>query len=245
MAVAGLIAGGIEGVAGVVEGLFKNAKANRLLANNQFPEYTIPSAIMQNQRLAAILGQSGLPGYSSDLNNIYRSQANANQQSQNYRGGLLNAGSVQANTNNALDTLGVDTANAVRQNQQIQMGANTQYGQYQDQAWSWNQQYPYLRNYQYAMGLKGAANQNINSGVDALGAAGTNYANMMFGGVRTGQGQQQGSALPFNIQNNNVAPTYYPGQYTNQQVGGQLGGNPTYQPGQNPYQSPMGPYNNW
>lgn len=205
---AGLVAGGIK----AVTGLFQKHKANKLLSQNPRPTYDIPQEIYQNKGIAEQLSASGLPStqYAQAQQNIQRQQAGAIQSAQTRRGGLGLIGNIQQRTNDA--TLGLDVANSKMrvQNMQGLMKANSVLGTYKDKAFDINKMQPYQQNYDYAMGLKGAGNQNIAGGIDtALGAfAGSGGMGLFRGGRKRYNGGGGGQ------------PTYYGGYNADSQYGG-------------------------
>lgn len=178
-AASGLISG--------ITGIFQKKKANKLLNNLHRPEYTIPNEVMQNQKQAELNARQGLPSeqYQQAMQNIQRQQNRTLQAATDRRGGLLAASAAQQNANDSL--LGLDVANAKARlgNQQALYGINNQVAGYRDKAFQINKMQPYQQNYNYAMGLLGAGNQNVTGGIDKLTGS-------LFGGFGKG-GQSQGN----------------------------------------------------
>ncbi len=159
-AASGLISG--------ITGLIQKHKANKLLSQLNRPQYIIPNEVMQNQKQAELNARQGLPSeqYKQGQQNIARQQNTALQRASDRRGGLLAvAGAQQVGTDANLN-LDVANANARLKNQNTLYGINNQVAGYKDKAFQINQMQPYEQNRQYAMGLLGAGNQNLNSGLD-------------------------------------------------------------------------------
>lgn len=177
-----LAAAGLAG--GLIKGLFggsQRREGRRILADNPYPTYNIPTEVMENKRLAQ-QAQGGMPAaqYAQASQNIQRQQLNALRGASSRRGALGLIGGIQRSSNDA--ALGLDVANAkmARENQQTLMNVNNQVAGYRDKAFDWNQKNKYLQNRAYGMGLIGAGNQNIAGGIDtALGGFVNQYA---FGG---------------------------------------------------------------
>lgn len=204
---AGLVGGAIKGIAG----LFQKHKGNKILANNPRPNYDIPQEVFQNKGIAEQLSANGLPStqYAQAQQNIQRQQAGAIQAAQTRRGGLGLIGNIQQRTNDA--TLGLDATNAKMRvaNMQGLMNANSKLAGYRDKAFDINKMQPYIQNYNYAMGLKGAGNANIMSGIDTGLSA---FAGGGFGGGLFGGGRRKYNG------GNGGQPTYY-GDYNGSNTG--------------------------
>ncbi len=187
MPAGGLLTGGIAAGAGAlisgITGLFQKKKAKKLLADNPYPTEVVPEGIQQNQQMAQNMANEGLPSqqYQQGLKNIERSQNAALAAATDRRSGVANIGAIQEQSNNATGNLDVANSQARLQNQQRLMGANTASANWQDKTWQWNSARKYMQNYQYAMGLIGAGNQNILGGLDRLVGAGTSLIGGMGG----------------------------------------------------------------
>ena len=174
-----------SGLISVITGIFQKKKANKLLDNLHRPDYVIPNEIMQNQKQAELNARQGLPSeqYQQAMQNIQRQQNRTLQGARDRRGGLLAVSAAQQNANDSL--LGLDVANAKARlgNQQALYGINNQVAGYKDKAFQINKMQPYQQNYNYAMGLLGAGNQNLTGGIDK-------FTGGLFGGF--GKGGAQG-----------------------------------------------------
>lgn len=163
----GAVAGGL--ISGIT-GLFQKHKANKLLANLHRPQYVIPNEVLQNQKQAQLNANQGLPSeqYNQGIQNIARQQNSALQRATDRRGGLLAVAGTQQAGNDASLNLDVANANARLKNQNTLYGVNNQVAGYRDKAFQINQMQPYQQDRSYAMGLLGAGNQNLVSGIDKV-----------------------------------------------------------------------------
>ncbi len=157
---------GIQSLIGVITGLSQKRKASRLMGDLKEP--TIPNEYLQNQGLAQLRANTGLPTaqYKQAEQNIYRQQNAALSARKDRRGGLMGIGALNQQTNDALLGLDVANANARVRNEGTLMNANSQVGNWRSQ----NAREKYNRDYGYAMQLMGAGNQNFTSGLDYAGA---------------------------------------------------------------------------
>lgn len=179
MAGAGLVTGGIS----AVNGIFQKRKANQLIQNNPRAVQDIPNAIKDNQQLAQLYANRGMPSqqYQQQQQSINRSGATAINSAQDRRSGNALIGAIDQNANDANLKLNSADANMQRQNQQNLMKQNNTMGQWQNNVWDWNQRQKYLETAASARALMGAGNANINAGLDRA-----------IGGVTAGLGMKNG-----------------------------------------------------
>ncbi len=170
LAVAGLASGLISGISGAIQ----KGKANRLLKNLQYPNETIPTEVLQNQELARLRANTGLPGqqYSQAKQNIARSQTSALSKLTDRRSGLMGIAATQQAADDALLNLDVADATARIGNERALMDANNNVAGWRDKVWTHNVKDKYNRDYDYGMSLKGAGNQNFVSGIDKIASGG-------------------------------------------------------------------------
>lgn len=168
---ASLIGGGVNLVGGLVKGLFgggQKRKGKKLLDSLQYPTESIPQEEIENQNLARQQAATGLPSeqYANAMKNIQRQQLTALRGAHDRRGGLGLIGGIQQGTNDA--TLNLDTADARQKiaNQNNLMNVNNRLAGWKDKIWQNNVKEKYNRDYSYGMGLLGAGNQNVASGID-------------------------------------------------------------------------------
>lgn len=188
------VANAAGGLIGIGTGLFQKKKANRMLGQiGDQPIQSIPEEILRNQKQAELNAQQGLPSqqYNNAMKNIQRSQANAIAGSLDRRSALMALPKIQRQTNDAYGNLDAQDAMTQRQNQNALYSLSNVTGQYKNQAFQNNQLNPWMRKYNYSMGLLGAGNQNFMSGLDKLvGGAG-----MILGGSGMGNnGGKKGSS---------------------------------------------------
>jgi hypothetical protein len=184
---ASIIGGSAQLLSGVVSGLVgsgQKRKGQNLLNSLQYPTESIPAAVFENQDRARELANKGLPSeqYNQAMQNIQRQQMAALNRTQDLRGGLSTIAGVQQNTNDA--TLNLDAKDAAARMKNIMnlQGVNNQVGGWQDKIWDNNVKQKYIQNYNYAMGLIGAGNQNQIGGIDRGLAGITTGANMFLRG---------------------------------------------------------------
>lgn len=158
---------------GLYSGLHQKSEARKMMQSNPYPTQPVPQGIQQNATQANRMALQGLPSaqYQEAMKNIQRQQASAIIGAQNRRAGMDAISSTNQTTNDAYQQLSAQDAAARRQNIQTAYGQNQTLGQYQNQAFDWNQKNKYLQTYQYAQSLMGAGNQNVTRGIDA-GASG-------------------------------------------------------------------------
>lgn len=164
LAAASLVSGGISALSGAAQ----KKKANRMIAGNQYPEQQIPQAIIENQNLAKLYSNTGLPSeqYQKAKMDIERNRNAAIRSATDRRSGLGLIGSIQKGANDATLNLNVADANAMRQNQQRLMQQNNITGQWQNNIWDWNKRQKYIQTAASARALLGAGNANLNAGLD-------------------------------------------------------------------------------
>lgn len=181
-----IIGGGVGLVGGLIKTLSGNKQkkqGRKLLKNTQMPEYQIPDEITK-------AAAEGLPQqqYDNAMKNIQRQQLMAIKSSHDRRGGVGAIGGIQQGTADATLNLDAADAAAVQRNKMTLAG-------YKDKAWDWNKKQKYERDYDYAMNLIGAGNQNFTTGLDQMaGGIGTAAAGFFGdgGGFVGGGGRTRG-----------------------------------------------------
>lgn len=158
------------GLVGGIAGLFQRRKAKKLLKGLQQPQYTIPNEVLKNQKMAEISANEGMASqqYTNAMKGFQRNQASALASAGSRRSALMALPQIQRQTNDAMGNLDSQDAVMRQQNQRALYGINSQVAQFRDKEFDINRMQPYKRDYNYAMGLLGAGNQNIISGADKL-----------------------------------------------------------------------------
>jgi hypothetical protein len=185
MEAAGAIAQGIGSLINLGVGASQRHKGKKLLSQlGQSPTQYIPDAISQNQKMAELGANTGLPSeqYNQAMKNLQRNQMIALRGGSDRGAALGLVGRGQQQMDDSTLKLDAANANARMQNQRTLYGINNQVGQWQNNVWQNNVNAPYMRKYQYANSLLGSGNQNLTTGLDQLGAAGVQYG--MSGGFR-------------------------------------------------------------
>jgi hypothetical protein len=119
------------------------------------------------------------------MKDIQRQQLFALQSAHDRRGGIGALAGIQQGTNDASLNLNVQDAQMRLQNQARLIAQNSRVGNIKRDLYDKNIRQKYNRDYDYAMGLVGAGNQNLISGMDKyLGGAGNLAASdpNLFGG---------------------------------------------------------------
>jgi hypothetical protein len=166
-----LISGGAHVLSGLFGGLVgggQERKGENLLNSLVYPTESVPQAELDNVALAKQLANQGMPSaqYNKAMQDIQRQQLTALTSAQSRRSALDALPSITNTASNA--TLGLDAENAKERlaNQRQLIGVNNEFANWQDKVWDNNVKQKYIQNYNYAMGLIGAGNQNISNSVD-------------------------------------------------------------------------------
>lgn len=170
------VVGGASTVYGIGKGISQSAQANKIDKNNPRPVYDIPDEYKQNQSLAKQMAQVGLPQqqYNNQLNAIGRNQAAGIQtlgRSANPGSGVA---SVVRASNDASNNLNAQDAAARQQNQRFFIGQNGVLGQQKLAQQQYNKFDKYTEQFNKSAALRGAANQNIQNGVNGAVGMATN-----------------------------------------------------------------------
>lgn len=128
----------------------------------QRPEYEIPDEIKQMTAMArANVADPYMAGENRMLDQANQSAANAFAQSKEAGNPLAMLGSINANTNQSLNQIGIQSA----QQQNMDVQALTQQlqnlGNYKDQQWQMNTFAPYQDKYSEYRDMIGAGNKNV------------------------------------------------------------------------------------
>lgn len=185
MAVIGVSAAVAGGLTSVGVGLSQKSKGKKLLKQiGDSPTQSIPTEVLQNQKMAQLRANTGLPSeqYNAAMKNLQRNQMIALRGSQDRRGGLSLVGRSQQAIDDGTLNLDVANANARMQNERTLYGINNQVGNWRDRVWQNNMKNVWDRKYQYGQGLLGAGNQNLTTGINQIAGAGALYGSGGFKG---------------------------------------------------------------
>lgn len=187
------ISAGTQAVGGIIKSIIGagQKRQGRKLKNSLiYPTESVPQEEIENQKLARQQAATGLPSeqYSNAMQNIQRQQLMALRGAHDRRGGLGAISSIQQGTNDA--TLNLDSADARQKilNQNQLMSVNNRLAGWKDKVWQNNIKDKYTRDYGYAMGLIGAGNQNIMSGIDQTLGGAASGANSLYGSSSSSDG---------------------------------------------------------
>ena len=174
----GAIAQGIGGVVSLFTGASQKRKGREMLKQiGDSPTESVPDEIVQNQKLATLRANTGLPSqqYNQAMKNIQRQQMMALNKANDRRGGLLTIAGNQQAANDALGKLDVADAVARINNEKTLMSVNNTLGGWKDKVWKNNVLDKWNRKYQYAQSLVGSGNMNFTGGLDRIAGAGATY----------------------------------------------------------------------
>lgn len=178
-AAAGAIIGGVTGFIQKRKAKRAMEEANKIGA--------VPEAVLKSQREANERAKQGMPGaqYAQATRNIQRQQNYAMSEAQDRRGGLMKVSQVNQGANDANLNLDATSAQMRVGNQRYADQINNLVGTYQQRRGE--------RDWNYAMTLMGAANQNISNAADQ-GASAIGYGLSSMGG-RWGNRGNTGNAM--------------------------------------------------
>jgi len=154
---------------GIYKGIKQKNEAKKQLAGLEGQE--VPQALLENKQIASQLANQGLPSeqYAMAQKNIDRQNNLAIMRANSRRAGIGLISKIQQNTNDAYGNLDARNAAMRVSNTGRLMNVNSQIGGIQNKK--------YQSDYDYAMSLKGAGNQNINNGIDqGIAAVGSGVA---------------------------------------------------------------------
>lgn len=186
------------GVASLGYSIYKSEKqssdANKIDKSNPRPNYTIPDEYKQNVLAAQNMARVGLPSqqYNDQLNAINRNQA----------GGLgalgkLDSGGVAGvvrQSNDAHNHLNAQDAQARQANERYAIGENAQLGAQKLAQQQYNKFDNYTEQYNKSAALRGAANQNLQNGINGAAQTATNlYGLNQMNGANETMGQRLGT----------------------------------------------------
>jgi len=198
MAIIGAVVAVGTAVYGIAEGSNQKRRgrhakesADRAAAMNK---EKVPTELLQNQQLAAIRANTGLPSeqYALSQKNIQREQMRTLKGAQDRKlaGQLLPA--LNDNATQQQGRLDAQNADARLKNERVLMDVNSQVAGVKRSIFQKDVRDIYNRDFDYAMGLIGSGNQNISngitSGINAVGGAASLYA----GGGNTNSGWASG-----------------------------------------------------
>lgn len=174
----------------------QKSDANRRLRNlGEMPDMTIAPETYENQTLARINAETGLPSaqYNQASRNIERQQGNAIRYAQDRRSAGALIPGISRVTNDAYAGLDAKNSAARMGNERTLMGVNNNvaamrravYENYINKKW--------IPQYNYAMSERGAGNENTIAGLDSVIAGGSSLAGGMGGGSGGGSGFGGGS----------------------------------------------------
>lgn len=199
MAIIGAVVAGGTAIYGVAEGSNQKRRARHQLEalDRNKPNETIPDEVLQNQQLAKIRSNTGLPSEQFNMaqKDIQRQQLRSLRGAADRKMGLNLLPTIDDNAQRATENLNVANANARQNNEKILLDVNNQVGNFKKGLYDRNVRQPWDRQYEYNMALKGQGNQNISnaitSGVNLAGAligsrggSNSNWATSLFGNGR-------------------------------------------------------------
>lgn len=153
---------------GIFNGSKQKKMAEKQLASLNNPNYTIPTEVLENQKMAQMRANSGLPSaqYQKAQQDIRANRNAAIAANADKRGGVGVIGAIQGQSDDATNALNAADAQQKIANEKTLYGINQDVAGYKDKKWAAEKD-TYDRDYNYAMSLKGAGNQSILNGIDS------------------------------------------------------------------------------
>jgi len=178
---------------GIYSGARQKSKAKKELErlNREKPIEQIPQEVLDNQQMAKLRSQTGLPSeqYNEAMKSISRQQSRSLRKASDRGMGLGLVAALDDNANRAIEKLNVDNAKAKLQNERVLMDVNNQIANWKKGIYDRNVRQVWDRNYDYNMGLQGQGNQNIANSINsAINLAGTVALTKLAGGSGDGNG---------------------------------------------------------
>jgi len=168
-------------------GAIQRGQANKWLKNNQQPMESMPTEIKQNQQLAQIRANTGMPSeqYNNAMKNIQRQQLMSLRAAGQMGGGkaLSILGGINEQGNNAVGDLDARDAQMRVSNEGQLMNVNNNVANWKSQLFDRNVRQKWQRQFDQMAGQLTAGNMNLIGGADRLLAAGGQFgANGGFNG---------------------------------------------------------------
>ncbi len=194
---ASLIGGGLKAASSIfslIKGIGQSKRANRMAKDNIRPTYQIPNEVLQNQQIAQLFSNQGMPSqqYQQAKTNIQENQAAALSASSDRRGGLGNIGAVLQGTNRAQGNLDAQSAQMRMQNIGNLMNQNQILSNYRDTAFKINQMQPYQENAAAIRALSTAGQANAQQGITGIADAAGTFLSGIGGNLTKGMGATNG-----------------------------------------------------
>ena len=156
------------------------------LAGLQRPVYETPEAFQRSMGLGATAYANGtMPGETTMVDRAGQATVNAFAQSSEAGNPFALIAALQGQQQNAMQNIGVSSAQYKNQLQQQYQQLLSNYANYQDQEWQMNQFAPYKEKQQEFRDIYGAGQQNLYNGLSNLAGMGTR---MMMPGIMKGAG---------------------------------------------------------
>lgn len=183
-------AGAIGGLANIGFGIADRLAAKRLRAQSLekwkaksgFQEYGVPESVDKYIDYMGTLSRQQMPGYNLMQQGIQQTTAagltGARQLAGSGPAALGALGGLMSDRQRQLRQLGIMASQYQRGAQQDYAGAIMSRAPYEQQQFEYNQWLPWQMKMNEAMGLRGAGQQQLMSGIDQTAAAGINYTNM-------------------------------------------------------------------
>lgn len=169
---------------GIGKGISQNKQASNIEKNNVRPTYQIPKEYQDNVNMARQMAQIGLPQeqYNNQVNNINRNQAGGFQTLSRSANPGAGVASVVRAGNDATNNLNAQDAAARQNNQRFFIGQNGVLGQQGLAKQQYDKFDKYTEQFNKAAALRGAANQNIQNGINGAASAAMGLATLENGG---------------------------------------------------------------
>jgi hypothetical protein len=172
------VASGLGAGLNLIKGLGQQDKAEDILRENKRPTYRTPQAARDSLALAEAQAGAGL---SDGAKQVYTQNAERGLSATLHAitangGNLNNVGAVYGTYNTGLGNLALLDEDARARDRAALYAQLNQAAEYEDKEFQINQWAPYADAVQAAAALRKQGNDNINTGINNLITAGTNYA---------------------------------------------------------------------
>lgn len=176
MAIAGGVMGSIGGLSKMIMGAVQKKQGEKEKRALVRPVYERPDEAKEIGRLTALrYANPELAGGRQMEENIGLSTANALQAASDF-GSSADIYKAQINENNAMNNLGVQSAQQRLASEQGRIDALSTLSDYSDKEFDYNFNIPFQEKRQSALSKINAGMQNINSGIDSIGSMGASLA---------------------------------------------------------------------
>ncbi len=216
MAYAAVIVGLGTAAYSIISGASKKSKAKKMARKNQRPNYEIPKAVQDNQRILESRASQGLSDQSIQLYKQSSDRQTTSSLDAILKGGgnVNNIAELYDTTNVGINRMALIDDEMRARNVQALVNQNNVLGGHQDKAWQVNYWGPYADKAQAAAALQKQGADQINQGITTAG-------NTLMGAATSGMFKSEGAGVFGKAAGAGSAPA---GGTSNAPYGGASGG---------------------